>query len=344
MKRKVDNISIIFGLLVMVALAVTTENSISDKYKDAVIILYITLILFITVCIVRTIFQAGKKQYLQTVKDNQEYHNLEDKIKNCNTFLEQFQKYVNYVMYEGSLNEINLVQLKDKKDELLTILSHIPKVNNLLEDLNEQDEEEISEYDVITCHNIAELVGVIYYKLYELRYIRGKEFREINSEIYPYIKKYYDTIIVETNSRIKQYRENRAVCAKQPISFAARIYGFFVKVEKTQDAIIMNEKHTKEIKEGLEKVIHQKTEEIEQQQRIAAERKYQLDNITKFLHDLFASSEDNVVVSKQIIQMLDNNEKIDWKSFSADKTGDVIVSGICGAIKLGLTASGIPII
>lgn len=340
MKRIVYNISIFFGLLVMVGLAVTTDNSISDKHKDATIILYITLILFITVCIVSTIFQTGKKQYLQAVKDNQEYHNLEDKIKYCNIFLPQFQKYVNYVMYGGVLDEIDFVQLKDKKDELLTILSHIPEVNNL----NEQDDEENSEYDVITCHNVAELVGVIYYRLYELQYIGDEGFRKIHYEIYPYIKKYYDTIIVETNSRIKHYKEKRDACAKQPISFAARIYGFFVKVEKTQDAIIMNEKHTKEIKEGLEKVIHQKSEEIEQQQRIAAKRKYQLDHITQFLHDLFASSEDNVVVTKQIMQMLDKNEKIDWKSFSADKTGDVIVSGICGAIKLGLKVIGIPII
>src|SRR5699024_8653486 len=115
----------------------------------------------------------------------------------------------------------------------------------------------------------------------------------------------------------------------------------FAKVEKTQDAVISNAKNTKEIKEGLEKIISQKDVELEIQKELAYDRKRQLDEITYFLHDLFASCEDNVAVTKEIMRMLDSNDEIDWKEVAVDKTADVIVAGICGVIKAEFVKHGI---
>ncbi len=104
--------------------------------------------------------------------------------------------------------------------------------------------------------------------------------------------------------------------------------------EEQRRATIETAKNTSEMKEDLKTVIHNQNDYI-------AMLKEQNDHIKQVLNNMFGSSEDSVIVQKEILKIMQESKPTD--GMIADKGLDVVIQLVFNAVQIYLKSKGIMI-
>lgn len=123
----------------------------------------------------------------------------------------------------------------------------------------------------------------------------------------------------------------RTMEADQNAAIAAWAFESRAKAEQRQ-ATLETAKNTSEMKEDLKTVIHNQNDYI-------ALLKEQNDHIKQVLNNMFGSSEDSVIVQKEILKIMLESKPTD--GMVADKGFDVVIQLVFNAAQIYLKSKGI---
>lgn len=125
----------------------------------------------------------------------------------------------------------------------------------------------------------------------------------------------------------------RTMEADQNATIAAWEFESRAKAEQRQ-ATIETAKNTSEMKEDLKTVIHNQNDYI-------AMLKEQNDHIKRVLNNMFGSSEDSVIVQKEILKIMQESKPTN--GMVVDKGLDVMIQVVFNAVQIYLKSKGIMI-
>lgn len=125
----------------------------------------------------------------------------------------------------------------------------------------------------------------------------------------------------------------RTMEADQNATIAAWEFESRAKAEQRR-ATIETAKNTSEMKEDLKTVIHNQNDYI-------AMLKEQNDHIKQVLNNMFGSSEDSVIVQKEILKIMQESKPTD--GMVVDKGLDVVIQLVFNAVQIYLKSKGIMI-
>lgn len=123
----------------------------------------------------------------------------------------------------------------------------------------------------------------------------------------------------------------RSMEADHNAAIAALAFESRAKVEQRQ-ATIETARNTAEMKDDLKTVIHNQNDYI-------AMLKEQNEYIKQVLNNMFGSSEDSVIIQKEILKIMQESKPTD--GMAADKGLDVIIQLVFNAVQLYLKSKGI---
>lgn len=136
-------------------------------------------------------------------------------------------------------------------------------------------------------------------------------------------------IILNINILISKNKELLHTIEDEKLSIFARIYYRLYSIGNSQELIAQTEKKTLEAINSWCGTQLDVTNEIREN---AKKNQEQMIEMATTLKELFVSTEDSTSVQKEILKTLAEGKKIDVKTLVADKSADIVVSGLLAAL------------
>lgn len=136
-------------------------------------------------------------------------------------------------------------------------------------------------------------------------------------------------IILNINILISKNKELLHTIEDEKLSIFARIYYRLYSIGNSQELIAQTEKKTLEAINSWCGTQLAVTNEIRENTKKNQE---QMVEMATTLKELFVSTEDSTSVQKEILKTLAEGKKIDVKTLVADKSADIVVSGLLAAL------------
>lgn len=136
-------------------------------------------------------------------------------------------------------------------------------------------------------------------------------------------------IILNINILISKNKELLHTIEDEKLSIFARIYYRLYSIGNSQELIAQTEKKTLEAINSWCGTQLDVTNEIREN---AKKNQEQMIEMATTLKELFVSTEDSTSVQKEILKTLTEGKKIDVKTLVADKSADIVVSGLLAAL------------